>query len=64
MLSDRQAKHRKDIFERVAIESKLTDAQRAEVLESGGLRYANRMGWQRRTHLEQIQSHCFPEVLI
>lgn len=44
-LSDGSTLHRKDLFHKAADEAGLTDSARQETLNSGGLRYEQRMGW-------------------
>lgn len=45
ILRDKDALHRKDLFDRAADAAGLTDLARRETLNSGGLRYEHRMGW-------------------
>ena len=44
-LADGETLHRKDLFRKAANEAGLSEAAREETLNSGGLRYEQRMGW-------------------
>lgn len=44
-LEDGKTVHRKELFHQAADEAGLTDSARQETLNSGGLRYEQRMGW-------------------
>lgn len=45
VLSDGQVRTRRQLYDDVAIAAGLTDDQKAEVLDSGQLKYENRIGW-------------------
>lgn len=44
-MSDGVTRGRRDVYEMVAIQSALTEEQRADMLSSGQPKYANRIGW-------------------
>ncbi|QWT24215.1 winged helix-turn-helix domain-containing protein [Subtercola sp. PAMC28395] len=52
VLRDGEALHRRDVFDRAAKIADLTEAARAETLNSGGFRYEQRIGWA-LTHLSK-----------